>query len=137
MTSRWIIAVACACSVGLIAVPMFVASSGARLDRPGAGAACKAESAANFKFTLKDPTGSPFKLADYKGKVILLNFWGTWCAPCRMEMPGLIALQQDYRDGIRDPGVAVEDTPRRSRPTPPKEDQLPAAYLYNFRHTGR
>ena len=112
MTSRWIIAVACACSVGLITVPMFVTGAGARLNPAPAASACKADSAANFAFTLKDPNGAPFKLADYKGKVILLNFWGTWCAPCRAEMPGLIALHQDYRDkGVVVLGVAVEDTP--------------------------
>jgi len=112
MTSRWIIAVACACSVGLITVPLFVAGTGAKLEPASSSAVCKADSAANFKFTLKDPNGGSLKLADYKGKVILLNFWGTWCAPCRMEMPALIALQQDYRaKGLVILGIAVEDTP--------------------------
>jgi len=116
MTSRWIIAVACACSVGLITVPMFVNGAGAKLRPAPQGAACKAESAANFSFTLKDPNGGPLKLADYKGKVILLNFWGTWCAPCRAEMPGLIALQKDYAaKGFVILGVAVEDTPEAVR----------------------
>ena len=40
--------------------------------------------------------GKTFNLADYKGKVILVNFWATWCGPCRMEIPDLIALQEKY-----------------------------------------
>lgn len=40
-----------------------------------------------------DPEGSSHSLADYRGKVVLLNFWATWCAPCREEMPSLDALQ--------------------------------------------
>jgi len=43
-------------------------------------------------FTLQDGDGKPVSLADYKGKVILLNFWGTWCPPCRQEMPSMERL---------------------------------------------
>jgi thiol-disulfide isomerase/thioredoxin len=42
------------------------------------------------------PDGKPFRLSDHKGKVVLLNFWATWCGPCRMEIPDLIALQEKY-----------------------------------------
>ena len=51
---------------------------------------------ANAEFSLLD--GTKFKVADKKGKVILLNIWGTWCGPCRAEMPELKALQDKYRD---------------------------------------
>jgi len=43
-----------------------------------------------------DPDGATLRLADLKGKVVLLNFWATWCAPCREEMPALDALQKDF-----------------------------------------
>lgn len=43
-----------------------------------------------------DPAGNEFTLADWEGKYVLLNFWATWCAPCRKEMPALNALQTDY-----------------------------------------
>ncbi|MBL4767111.1 MAG: TlpA family protein disulfide reductase, partial [Rhodobacteraceae bacterium] len=46
-------------------------------------------------FTLEDDTGTA-TLADYQGKYILLNFWATWCAPCRAEMPMLAALQDEF-----------------------------------------
>jgi thiol-disulfide isomerase/thioredoxin len=49
---------------------------------------------ANAEFELLD--GSKFKIVDRKGKVLLLNIWGTWCGPCRAEMPHLIALQEKY-----------------------------------------
>jgi thiol-disulfide isomerase/thioredoxin len=46
---------------------------------------------------LKDTEGRALRLSDYKGKVVLLNFWATWCAPCRAEMPDLIKWQREYR----------------------------------------
>ena len=56
-------------------------------------------------FELADQFGNIHTLADYKGKVIFLNFWGTWCPPCRMEMPAIQALYEKY--GEDDPDVAV------------------------------
>jgi peroxiredoxin len=47
-------------------------------------------------FTLRDLAGHPVSLADYRGKAVLINFWATWCAPCQIEMPWFIALQQKY-----------------------------------------
>ncbi len=46
--------------------------------------------------TFTDPQGNEYRLADWNGKYVLLNFWATWCAPCRKEMPALNALQQEF-----------------------------------------
>ncbi len=60
-------------------------------------------------FELKDLDGRIVKLSDFKGKVVLLNFWATWCPPCREEIPDLIALQNKYRDkGLVVLGVSLD-----------------------------
>jgi thiol-disulfide isomerase/thioredoxin len=46
--------------------------------------------------TLKDIQGRRIRLSDYRGKVVLVNFWATWCPPCRAEIPDLIRLQREY-----------------------------------------
>jgi thiol-disulfide isomerase/thioredoxin len=48
------------------------------------------------ELTLKDLDGKNISLSDYKGKVVLINFWATWCEPCRVEIPWLIEMQQKY-----------------------------------------
>lgn len=49
-------------------------------------------------FTLPDLNGKQVSLADYKGKAVLLNFWATWCGPCKLEMPWLVQLRDKYKD---------------------------------------
>jgi len=59
---------------------------------------------------LKDLNGKEVSLADYKGKVVLLNFWATWCDPCRVEIPWLIDLQAKYASrGFTVVGVAMDE----------------------------
>jgi peroxiredoxin len=52
----------------------------------------------NADFTLTDLQGKPWHLQDLKGKVVLVNFWATWCPPCRKEMPDLDALYNKFKD---------------------------------------
>ena len=75
---------------------------------------------ANLDFTLKDMNGADVGLAAFRGKVILLNFWATWCGPCRIEVPGFVELQEEYRDqGLVVLGLSVTTRSAGSRPLPP------------------
>lgn len=59
---------------------------------------------------IKNLDGSTFKVADKKGKVLLLNMWATWCGPCRSEMPTLVKMQDEYRDnGFEVIGLNTDD----------------------------
>lgn len=61
---------------------------------------------------IKQLDGSTFKVADKKGKVLLLNMWATWCGPCRSEMPELVKLQDQYRgQGFEIIGLNTDDEP--------------------------
>ena len=61
-------------------------------------------------FTLKDADGKAVKLSDYKGKVVLLDFWATWCGPCKIEIPWFMELQRQHKDkGFEVLGVAMDD----------------------------
>jgi cytochrome c biogenesis protein CcmG/thiol:disulfide interchange protein DsbE len=66
-------------------------------------------------FTLPDAFGKPLRLSDLQGRVVLLNFWATWCEPCKVEMPWFIELQRQYEaSGVTVVGVAMDDNGRQS-----------------------
>ena len=88
--------------VALVAVPV---------ARPAA-AACGETREARLDFTLRSLTGEDVRLADFAGKVILLDFWATWCAPCKVEIPWFIDFHARYgARGLQVLGVAVEESP--------------------------
>jgi peroxiredoxin len=61
--------------------------------------------------SLKDLKGNLIKIQDYKGKVILLNFWATWCVPCRAEIPELVKWQNEYQaQGLQIIGITYPPT---------------------------
>src|SRR4029077_9155151 len=61
-------------------------------------------------FSLKDAAGNPVHLADYRGKVVLVNFWATWCGPCEVEIPWFVEFEQKYKDqGFAVLGVSMDD----------------------------
>ena len=70
-------------------------------------------------FTLKDMNGVDVKLASFKGKPIIVNFWATWCGPCRAEIPSLVELQKQYGEEGKDVvilGISVDDPIEKLKP---------------------
>ena len=65
---------------------------------------------ANLNFAFKDTSGKQVSLSGFKGKVILLDFWATWCVPCKQEIPGFIELQKKFgARGLQIVGLSVDD----------------------------
>jgi peroxiredoxin len=74
-----------------------------------AGAACLADPKPATDFTLPGLDGKPVKLSSYKGKVVLLNFWATWCGPCKAEIPAFVELQTQFKNDLVVLGLSVDD----------------------------
>ena len=67
-------------------------------------------------FNLPQLNGQTLQLSSYRGKVVLLDFWATWCVPCRAEIPHFVELQQKYGDrGLQIIGVSMDDSPEPVR----------------------
>ena len=110
MQTKWMIGAAAALALGLFTLPVFMKSADPAAVSD-AGATCKAEGPANLNFTLKDMNGADFKLAEQKGKVVLMNFWATWCAPCLAEIPEFVKFYEEKKDqGFVLVGVLTEDS---------------------------
>lgn len=80
------------------------------------GGVCMANAKpARLDFTLKDLDSNDVTLESFKGKVILLNFWATWCGPCKAEIPGFVELQAKYTDDLVVIGFSVDDPADKAR----------------------
>lgn len=117
MDSRWIVAASAMLALALLTLPTCTRSGG---ERVGSGAAsggsnqtCDADSGkGRLDFVLKDMNNAPVNMADYKGKVVLLNFWATWCGPCKTEIPAFVELYDRYKDkGLVIAGISIDDGP--------------------------
>ena len=114
---RWMLAAAAAVGLGLAAIPFM----GTRAEEPGGTSAsageapapspvCEGKAKKAPDFELPDYTGKKVRLADYKGKVVFVNFWATWCGPCKYEIPMFVDLQQRYgAKGLAFLGISVDD----------------------------
>jgi len=119
MRKRWTIATLAAAALAWTVLMAEMPWVAAGTDfAPPAEEACAADAAeANLNFTLKDSSGRDVNLADYKGKVILLDFWATWCGPCKVEIPWFVEFQQKYgAQGFQVIGVSYDDTPDKLKP---------------------
>ena len=111
------------CGAMLLALASISAMQGCR-SHPPQPAGARGDSASQAKastpalesmpdFSLKDPTGRVVSLADFRGKLLLVDFWATWCAPCKREMPGYEGLYRRYRSrGLRVVGIALDADPK-------------------------
>lgn len=59
-------------------------------------------------FSLKTLDGKEVRLSDYKGKIVIVDFWATWCAPCRKGIPDLIEIQKEYKDKVVVIGISLD-----------------------------
>ena len=120
MNIRWAIATAAALALALLTLPGDPWAGIGHVDAAGApvGAGCPANAKpANLNLTLKDLNNKDVKLSSFKGKVILLDFWATWCGPCKIEIPWFIEFQNKYgRSGLEVVGVVTEDTIDKAKP---------------------
>lgn len=96
------------------AVAALALATGCNQPRPATSENVKLKAVSDRKdappFSLKDADGRTVSLADYKGKVVLLNFWATWCGPCKIEIPWFVEFEQKFKDrGFSVVGVSMDE----------------------------
>jgi len=95
----------------LILMAALIATAAMACARP----AKEAEAVPAPDFSLQDLRGNALSLADFKGKVLVINFWATWCPPCRREIPDFIAAYDELKgEGLEIIGVSVDELPAAS-----------------------
>jgi cytochrome c biogenesis protein CcmG/thiol:disulfide interchange protein DsbE len=83
-------------------------------------------------FTLTSTDGKQVKLSDYKGKVVIIDFWATWCPPCRKGIPDLIAIQKEFKKDVVIIGISVDQD---SGPRATKSKVVPFIKEYGINYT--
>jgi len=102
--------------VGVAAVAALAAGVYFGMERAGTPASTAQAGAALAGLALPDPAGKEQRLDQWRGKVVVVNFWATWCAPCREEIPSLVELQQNYGDQLVVLGVSIDDPLSKLKP---------------------
>ena len=99
-------------SPAALALCVWLAASGCSSSKPVSAASLKPEKDRKEApdFSLKDADGRTVRLSEFKGKVVLLNFWATWCGPCKIEIPWFMDFERKYKDRkFAVIGVAMDD----------------------------
>jgi thiol-disulfide isomerase/thioredoxin len=112
MRTRWIIAGVSALALAVLTMSVPLEWPFHRQASVAQGGACPVDAkTANLNFTLKDIANRDVRLSDFKGKVVLLDFWATWCGPCKVEIPWFSEFQEKYGPaGLQVVGISVDDT---------------------------
>src|SRR5262245_34266831 len=116
MRTRWIVAAVGSLALAAIAVGYYMPWRDNDAPMPesarSGAVSCPADAKpANMNFTLKDVGGKDVTLSEFKNKVVVLNFWATWCGPCKIEIPHFIDFQRLYGSkGLQVIGVSIDDT---------------------------
>lgn len=93
----------------IVAAMLFTGIHMARRNHPG-GAPGQLIGQSAPEFELQSLDGKNVKLSDFRGKAVLLNFWATYCGPCKIEMPWFVEMQKEYgQQGFQAVGVAMDD----------------------------
>lgn len=93
-----------------VAVTLMILAGQHLVRKPGTGPALSGPGASAPEFALQTLDGNTLRLADLRGKAVLLNFWATWCPPCKEEIPWFVELQKQYGpQGLQIVGVAMDD----------------------------
>jgi peroxiredoxin len=118
MPARSTIAVAAACALAWTAVTTDTPKAQGATFEQTRGQSCAADAKpAALDFVLKDVRNRNVKLSDFRGNVILLNFWATWCVPCRVEIPWFIEFHNKYAgEGLQVVGISADDPLDTLRP---------------------
>ena len=117
MKPRWGLTAAALVALAILTVPMLTRRGHESIGPHASAAApagtpsCDATGKAKLDFVLKDKFNAPVHMAEYKGKVVLLNFWATWCGPCKQEIPEFVELYDRYKDkGLVIVGISIDDS---------------------------
>jgi cytochrome c biogenesis protein CcmG/thiol:disulfide interchange protein DsbE len=117
MRTRWAVATVAALALALLTLHLPSLQELAEAAGESPASCPKDAKPANLNFTMKDLGGKSVRLSDYKGKVILLDFWATWCIPCKAEIPWFVEFQNKYGpQGLQVVGVSVDDTLQKLKP---------------------